>query len=229
MQEKAKTEVISSEELMYEISEVNKRIQKRVQRSLPAQERETRNRPRLQDLCSTVALSMDVKALYPSITVQLAYETMIKVVKKSELPWEHIDIVTLGRFLAVTVQRSELKKYEIDECVPVPKPRTTFNSWVNPSKRVKATNGDCQFQNKPRDPTPKEAQVMLALALATTVKTTMMNHFYTFGGTIHRQVDGSAIGSDLSGEIARNEMGNWDTRFLTVLKSLGIIVDLYSR
>ena len=48
---------------------------------------------------------------------------------------------------------------------------------------------------------------MLALAVATTVKTTIMNHFYTFRGTIHRQVDGSAIGSDLSGEIARNVMG----------------------
>ena len=124
------------------------------------------------------------------------------------MPWEHIDTVTLGRFLAVTVTHSELKRHQIDECVPKPKPRTTLNSWVNPSKKVKETNGDCQFQNRPRDPTPKEAQVMIALALATTVKTTMMNHFYTFRGTIHRQVGRSSKGSDLSGEIARNVMGD---------------------
>ena len=71
---------------------------------------------------------MDVKALYPSITVNLSYETMIKVVKRSKLPWDHIDIVTLGRFLAVTVSHSELKKHQIHECVPKPKPRTTLNS-----------------------------------------------------------------------------------------------------
>ena len=70
---------------------------------------------------------------------------------------------------------------------------------------------------------------MSALAVATTIQVTMNNHFYTFGGSIHRQVEGSAIGSDLSGEIARNVMGTWDNKFLTNLKSLGIVIDLYSR
>ena len=48
---------------------------------------------------------------------------------------------------------------------------------------------------------------MVALAVANTVSTTMRNHIYTFGGELHRQKDGSAIGSDLSGEIARFVMG----------------------
>ena len=51
---------------------------------------------------------------------------------------------------------------------------------------------------------------MIALAVVNTVSTTIRNHFYTFGGDLHRQKDGSAIGSDLSGEIARCVMGLWD-------------------
>ena len=69
---------------------------------------------------------------------------------------------------------------------------------------MKETNGDCQFHNTVREPSLKEAQVMIALAVATTIQVTMNNHFYTFGGSIHRHVEGSAIGSDLSGEMARN-------------------------
>ena len=70
---------------------------------------------------------------------------------------------------------------------------------------------------------------MIALAVANTVTTTMQNHYYTFGGFIHRQKDGSAIGSDLSGELARNVMTVWDMKFLAMLKANGIIIDMYSR
>ena len=59
---RARTEVISSEELMYNISVTNKKIENRVIRSLPARERVNRHNPKIQDLCSAVALSMDVTA-----------------------------------------------------------------------------------------------------------------------------------------------------------------------
>ena len=70
---------------------------------------------------------------------------------------------------------------------------------------------------------------MLALALAKTVETCMTNHYYSFGGLIQKQSDGGAIGSDLTGEIARNVMTWWDTIFIAILKELSIKVDLYSR
>ena len=71
--------------------------------------------------------------------------------------------------------------------------------------------------------------MMIALALARAVTTCMASHFYTFGGAIHRQEDGGAIGSDLTGDIARNVMSIWDLTFLKTLESLGIIIDLYKR
>ena len=70
---------------------------------------------------------------------------------------------------------------------------------------------------------------MIVLSVAMTVATTIRNHYYTFGGSIHRQTDGSAIGSKLSGELARKVMSLWDLKFLSILKSLGIVIHLYSR
>ena len=45
------------------------------------------------------------------------------------------------------------------------------------------------------------------LALSNTVNICMGNHFYLFGGSLHRQTDGGAIGSSLTGEVARDVMG----------------------
>lgn len=54
VQVKARSEVISTEDLMHKILKIDKKIRERVQRILLARERVTSNKPRLQDLCSTV-------------------------------------------------------------------------------------------------------------------------------------------------------------------------------
>ena len=46
-----------------------------------------------------------------------------------------------------------------------------------------------------------------------TVSVCMSNHYYTFGGELHKQTDGGAIGSSLTGEMARDVMGIWDIIF----------------
>ena len=225
---RARTEVISSEELMYNISVTNRKIENRVIRSLLFRERVKRQNPRIQDLFSSVALSMDISALYLSISIDLAYETVIQTVRDSMLPWEEVDMTTLERFLVMTVTDSDIKKYKVRDCVPKPKPHTMLNSWVKPSKKAREDNGNCQLYHKIKETSEKKARVMIALAVATTV-VTMKNHYHTFLGLINRQSDGIAIGSDLSDEIARNVMSEWDMKFLKSLKSLGIILDLYSR
>ena len=70
---------------------------------------------------------------------------------------------------------------------------------------------------------------MIALALGSTIEKCMSNHYYSFGGHLHRQSEGGAIGSDLTGEIARDVMTLWDKQFLSMLKKLRIIIDLYGR
>ena len=103
---------------MYHIARTNEKIQERIQNTLPARKRGSRigNTPKLQDLGSTIVMSMDVSALYPSITRDLAERTIIKMVKQSKLRWEDIDTVTLGRYLALTWNAGELKKHRIDKC-----------------------------------------------------------------------------------------------------------------
>ena len=48
-------------------------------------------------------------------------------------------------------------------------------------------------------------------------------------GNIHRQTEGGAIGSDLTGEEARLYMLLWDNKLVGKCKDLGILMDLYKR
>ena len=57
----------------------------------------------------------------------------------------------------------------------------------------------------------------------------MSNHFYTIDGSVRRQTDGGAIGSDETGENSRVFMLLWDNRLILKCKSLGISIDLYNR
>ena len=88
--------------------------------------------------------------------------------KGSKLAWNNICSKTLGRYLALTIDRSEFIKHKIYDCVPRPKSRTTLNSWANPTGNSLKCNGDNQFYTLEREPTQEEVIIMLALALSNT-------------------------------------------------------------
>ena len=70
---------------------------------------------------------------------------------------------------------------------------------------------------------------MIGLLAASSVETVMGNHYYTIGGTIRKQEEGGAIGSDMTGEVTRDYMILWDEKLIELCKTLGITLDLYDR
>ena len=86
--------------------------------------------------------SMDVVALYPSILKNMAEEAVRKSIENSTIKWENVNTTQLVRHVATTYDRSEIEKLGLSDIVPRPKPRTTFKSFVNPTKKSKSTNGN---------------------------------------------------------------------------------------
>ena len=70
---------------------------------------------------------------------------------------------------------------------------------------------------------------MLALMMATGVNTVMDNHYYTIGGDIRKQEDRGCIGSDMTGEVTRVEMLEWDEEFEKRCKLAECPNDMYGR
>ena len=100
----------------------------------------------------------------------------------------------------MTIDRTRIEDEELEDFVPIPQPRTTFNSFVNPKKRSRATNGDSQFSQPTCLPNKSQVKKLVGLALGEATKVTMNNHFYTINGEVRRQKEGGAIGSDATGE-----------------------------
>ena len=65
------------------------------------------------------------------------------------------------------------------------------------------------------------------LSIAT--KKVYKNNVYTFNGEERIQKKGSPIGLDLSGEIGRLEMGDWDLKMAEKLENNGISVECNGR
>ena len=231
-QDRINTEVISTEELKFHLEKVNVSIQERVRNyknSLASRTRRCDTRPPKQDLSDTIVLSMDVTALYPSISKELAKKSIMKTMKSSKVPWSDINVRQLARYIVVISNDKEIKDNDLKERTPTAKPRTTLNSFTNPTKRSRATNGDNQFTDAPAEPNDKQIRSMLALALAKGVEVAMTNHYYTFGGQIRKQITGGAIGAELTGEVSRDVMTIWDQRFLERARSLGLKLEIYKR
>ena len=89
-----------------------------------------------------MVMSMDVSALYPSIKVEMAKEAIIEAITKSDMEWSDIDMTNIARYIAVTHTREELGALELDEVIPEPMGTTTLNSFVNPKRTAKESQGE---------------------------------------------------------------------------------------
>ena len=219
-------EVISTEDMKRRIQDLNSSLKKETSRN----EAPRRSKlPPIQDKLDLEMFFMDVSAFYPSVTSEMAAKAVDKNIRLADLEWKEIDVKQLTRYVAMTIDRKKVEEEELEDVVPIPKPRTTFNSYVNPKKRSRATNGDSQFSQPTSLPNKSQLKKLIGLALGEATKATMNNHFYTINGEIRRQKEGGAIGSDATGECTRLYMLTWDKRLATKLKTMDIHVKLYTR
>ena len=70
---------------------------------------------------------------------------------------------------------------------------------------------------------------MLAKSIGIMILAGMNNHVYVFGNKIKKQNEGGPIGLSLTGEIADCYLIQWDKKFISKLKSLGINPIIYQR
>ena len=157
---------------------------------------------------------MDVAALYPSITAEMATKAVRESMKISDLKWNNITIKQLIRYVSVCCDRKLIESDDLGNVIPIPKTKTTLNSLTNPSKKTREQHGDNQFNPTVRNPTESEVKKIIGHAVSAGIDVCMKNHYYRINGDIRCQAEGGAIGSELSGEVARNFIINWDKKFL---------------
>ena len=124
-------------------------------------------------------VSMDVKALYPSMRWDLITRAVKKMITKSELEVKNVDYHEVGKFLAIMMSEDEIMSEGLQHVIP---------KRVNPNtKRV--TIGYLHEKNNDekwipaRNPGRVQKRRMLALAIAIGVEQVMSQHTYKIGDT----------------------------------------------
>ena len=170
-------------------------------------------------------LSMDVKALYPSMEWEDIIVSVREMIEGSEMEIDNVDWKEVGKYLAVSMTREDIEREGLRKVIPERKGENTRQitvSYLNDKK-----NED-QWESA-RSPGKKQKRKMIALAVAEGIKTCLENHMYCVGDKKYLQVRGGPIGLELTGAVSRPFMARWDRMYLERVRKAGIEMLLYER
>ena len=170
-------------------------------------------------------MSMDVKALYPSMRWDEVICAVKEMIMMSVMRVENVDWPEVAKYIAVHVPPEEIQREGL--CLVIPKRkglrtrRITINYLRNKRNDVEWTVG--------RKPGTIQKKKMLALAVSVGVHTVMSGHTYMVGDVCYLQKEGGAIGLELTGAVSRPFMQKWDRQYLEKVRTAGITMPLYKR
>ena len=123
-------------------------------------------------------ISMDVKALYPSMKWTEIIKSVKEMILKSPMTVENVDWVAVARYIAVHVPQEEIYAEGLTLVIPKRKKtvrmrRITVNYLRNKKNEDSWTVG--------RKPGNRQKKKMLALAISVGVETVMSGHTYMIG------------------------------------------------
>ena len=169
-----------------------------------------------------VAYSMDVKALYPSITAAQAGEAVKTAMETTSLTFANVNYPMALRYIAKSAESDDqVKEWGFADYCPI----RTRKPGVRPGMV-----GDADADEKWTDGSvPLDGQTrrkILGKVLELAVMKVFKSNVYRFGGKTYLQTDGAPIGLDLSGEIGCLVMALWDVSFMSLCEEKNIVVDL---
>ena len=227
--EESEYECPSTEALQAKVEELNKKLSEEAK---AAQELEPHAARGLDGEGKLVMGSLDFKAWYPSMKV----EVVVPVIRK-RLEASPADIVVcdleLSRFLFVMLEEEEIAARGLENLLHTQKDPSERKPRVTDQEMVGGDNfrtGARSKLNPPaRKPTEEERKMMTALAMSVIVEKVMKNFLYTFGGSDRKQAEGGPIGDVLTQAIARHMGNEFDELFNIKMTKLEIKNELYQR
>ncbi len=170
-------------------------------------------------------ISMDVKALYPSMRVEEVVTAVREMIEQSEDQPEGVDWYEVGKYLAVTMTKEEIKKEGLVNVIPERERGSNRKVTV-----AYLTNKQNESNWKPaRTPRHVQKRKMIALAVSHGVEACMKNHLYKVGDQVYLQKEGGPIGLELTGAASRAFMWRWDRIYLKNARKAGINILKYER
>ena len=170
-------------------------------------------------------ISMDVRALYPSMEWKEIVNAVREMIENSEKEVENVDWTELGKYLAVTMSDEQIEKEGLRKVIPQRKDETKRKIGV----AYLLDKKNDEKWTKCRPPGHKQRKKMIGIAVSEGVEVCMSNHTYCVGDKVYLQTAGGPIGLELTGAVSRPFMAKWDRLYLEKAKKAGVEMKLYER
>ena len=172
-------------------------------------------------------ISMDVKALYPSMEWSEIMTAVREMVENSSEEIENVNWYELGKYLAVTMEPEQIEREGLRHVIPMRKTEHETHRKITVAYLCDKNN-DHKWGNA-RSPGHRQRKKMLGIAIAEGVRTCMANHVYCMGDRIYLQSEGGPIGLELTGAVSRPFMARWDRLYLERVQQAGGEMLMYKR
>ena len=146
--------------------------------------------------------SMDVRALYPSLTHNQAINMTYMAAMESQVRFDNLDYVEISKFINVLTTNQQRVDMQLDQVIP----QRTKDRGRKPG--LGFLQSDTYKDKEPkwfppnRSPNILEKKKLWAWSLSLSVKLVLENHYYTKNGITYKQIEGGPIGLDITGELA---------------------------
>ena len=171
-------------------------------------------------------ISMDVKALYPSMEWGEIVLAVREMIENSEDVVQNVDWHEVGKYIAVTMSDEDVKKEGLEHVIPRRKKERKRKVTVAYLSQKKNEDEWSRARTKPVN---RQKKRMIALVVAEGVRVCMESHVYCVGDRIFQQQSGGPIGLELTGAVSRPFMAKWDKMYLDSVKKAGLKMLLYER
>ena len=179
-------------------------------------------------------ISMDVKALYPSLDIKIVAATVGQMYQTSELEVKGVVWKEACKYLALVLRPEEIEEIGLQDVVPQRKhnrgrPPGITTSEVRYGLHKTVPEEKSVFKEPIRAPHKHEERRILGKCLEQMILACVDNHTYLFNQETRLQTKGGAIGLKITQALARIYMLWWDGQFLKLAERAGAKIAMYKR
>ena len=173
-----------------------------------------------------VMVGADVSTLYPSMDNIGSAEMAAKSIRESEVKFNNIDYQKLATYLTLTLGKEGLTEAGLGHVVTLKINKKCNARSLAAASNKKEENWVHLDQSKLDEETKRD---MIALMVKIAVLVMIESTFYSFGGELYRQLEGTGIGLRGSACLAKLLMGQLDQLWAMIQNNWGLISQLYLR
>ena len=177
-----------------------------------------------------VVISLDVKALYPSMDIELTADVVYQLFLERGPTVDGVDASQVGHYLALMMKPEKLREKGLADYCHTRKTNRGRPPTITGCAMREERDKRMKPWNPPRRrPDAETTRRMLAEALRISILFVMQNHVYKCDGVIRKQSSGGPIGLELTGDLAQVLMIWFDEELKCRVNREGHLSMMYER